>query len=748
MLHVVVSSFGEVSDNFPVFGLPECIATSGLSFSCSGFLVRVESATRFVCCELHSLSRVPNASSLSLSSVSAASALPRPTLREAVDGAGAPWLELSRAVACLQPRLYKLCRKDEHWNEARWKNLQLVDGIPENEGLFRTGEKAAQVVVCEWGDEKAASVLVATDGSPLWFLPGMLIRKIVSGKDLLVRFISVSSFVAWPSNEGVNGQPRQTFETLDAAWENVGVARQNACLLTTILVQLRDEIEKRLPALPATVSLAPSSSKKSVVEEEPRLEEEEEEEGGDADDDEKEGSGKLPELNDGVKPVWKSAQGAVQALDWGSETFEFVHRDYGNVVWRNGLLLRRRCDDSWVYILTNWDPESGVSFVSWKHGEKGRILLFSHLNFSPQGNPMPSSSFPSLPAAYAFGSGGKRLKRASTLVTSVSRQIAKRFPYEAKDEHVGGNKGQHSNETGNGSAKRVRPLDSAASSDTAGKKKQKSDENLNDEELEQNACCVTNLAVVYSWGEKKEFFAPSWGVPGLHVKYKDKEVGFLHVKCFGPSKYKVWRSGEAEPATTQTSMSTAISVCLGSNASLNLRARFMNYVRKIFREVCGTRHGKGEAEEEEEEVDDDDEHEEEEDEEEEEEKEKGRESVLAKRRKAAASALAATDFSFDEDVALINVLQDACISGAAGTSVLVASCKEFNFPKSWILFQIRSSVHLHEKLRGRECNDLADRFGQLLTLLKDEILLAACSDPSGRICDFSFLKFQKRKYVD
>jgi hypothetical protein len=351
MLHVVVSSFGNTSDHFPVFGLPGCVATSGLRFCCSGFVVAVETSSRFLCHE-----QTKSASSSSFC----------PTLREAVVAAAAPWLEMSRAFACLQPRLHKLCRLDEHWDETRWSSLKSADGIPEGEGVFRTGEYARQVVVYNWGDAAAAVALAGADGSPVWLLPGLLVRKILNGKDVFIRMAGQTSYFIWSAQKGIAAQPKEGHESLDLAWERAGIPKQEAGSLGTILVQLRDEIEKLLPPLPKV-----SSNRKNFVHD--LLDDEDDVQLG-------AGDGQSGDMigGDGTKVVWKS--NAVEVLSWGTEIFP-LHEFGVDVCWRKGLLLRRRTrNKTWLYFFAKWSPETGPRFAVWsqgmKEGEETYVCLF------------------------------------------------------------------------------------------------------------------------------------------------------------------------------------------------------------------------------------------------------------------------------------------------------------------------------------------------------------------------------------
>jgi hypothetical protein len=242
---------------------------------------------------------------------------------------------------------------------------------------------------------------------------------------------------------------------------------------------------------------------------------------------------------------------------------------------------------------------------------------------------------------------------------------------------------------------------------------------------------ASSLAVVFSWGDKKVFLEnpKKWGVAGLHLKYRDKDYGYVHFRCVGVDQYKIWKEGQSEPQNSFRSFKLAYVAVFGTNE--NGRARMLAYVRKVYKDVN-----------------------EPEGEDEllghlflERNKKKNEEVEGPAKRRRTAALLLPTDFAFDEDVALIQMLQEACISGAAETSLLVASCVEFAFPETWIRFLIRSGM-LPEKLRSRDCVELVERFGQLSVFLRLEILRVARSDPTGRLVDFSFLQQQKRNYIE
>lgn len=362
----------------------------------------------------------------------------------------------------------------------------------------------------------------------------------------------------------------------------------------------------------------------------------------------------------------------------------------------------------------------------------GRLLLCGHMvrcvrgffflcftfRFFFEGSKMPTSFHPTIPAAYR-SSLGVAMQKPQGFVVGVSNAIKRLFASEwaeMKAKQPGKKKrGEDGNEDGEG-AKRDRESDV----EVHGSKKQK-----HREVIWRDGSDIA----VYNWGDKKVFMSPQWGVTGFHVRYRDKVHGWLHFKCVGPGRVKVWKhSDEVEPDTTHTYMKHALSSVLGSEVvTKGLRDRFMQRIRRAF--AIGTGQSSGASENEESD-------------------EMHGSKRLTKQGRVSAASLPPTDFSLDEDIALIQVLQDACISGAAGTSLLVADCVELDFPKMWILFKIRSSSYVHERLRSRDCNSLCERFSQLLGLLKDEVLNAAVNDPTGRLVDFSFLHLQKRKYLD
>jgi hypothetical protein len=342
---------------------------------------------------------------------------------------------------------------------------------------------------------------------------------------------------------------------------------------------------------------------------------------------------------------------------------------------------------------------------------------------------MPSTFQSTMHGAYR-NSLGVQLQKPEAFVTRISNAIKSIFPGEWAEFQAR-----------NRAANQSKPVEAstlavAAAGDVRGsKKRDQSDEvvvaassTLKKPRKLDVVWREGSDVVVYSWGDKKEFFSPQWGVTGLHLRCKDRVHGWLHVKFVGPGKVKVWKRGQDEPATAYSYLKVALMSALGEVED-SLRERFMKRIRRIF--VNGTRQeslGIYEDDESEKELEDSE--------------------AFVKRRRISASSLAPTDFSFEEDVALIQTLQEACIFGSAGASLLVASCKELDFPRAWIHFHIRGATHLHERLRGRDCNALVERFMQLSELLKDEILLVAAKDPTGRLVDFSFLRSQKRKYLD
>ena len=166
------------------------------------------------------------------------------TLREAVHKAKAPLKEVVRGLWFVNKALRIKCLDDSSWNIDG--GMAVPDGIPRNVGVFRV-EGPDEIVVCEWGDFEFVVELKGDDGGTLWLLPGMLLRKIVDGKDLFMRLIGLASFVVWSAVEGLEMErSSQSSSSLESGLEKMGVAPGAGKLLQRILTQLRAEIRIKL----------------------------------------------------------------------------------------------------------------------------------------------------------------------------------------------------------------------------------------------------------------------------------------------------------------------------------------------------------------------------------------------------------------------------------------------------------------------------------------------------------------------
>ena len=228
---------------------------------------------------------------------------------------------------------------------------------------------------------------------------------------------------------------------------------------------------------------------------------------------------------------------------------------------------------------------------------------------------------------------------------------------------------------------------------------------------------------IMGWGAHPFFEGPRKRLyaRGLLVELRDRERGHVIVRCVERGLFRAWRLGSPEPPELHAHLADAVrSVC---PSEADARACFGDLQSRL--QPALRMHFLGAAEDEEEVKAEDD--------------GDGEASEMEPPR---GGAVMRTSFSLEEDEALLATLDEACASGESGTSLLAPPCQVLRFPRQWIAYKCREDGALHGLLKRRTEDELVQRFEELESVVRTEIVNAYTQGVSrtGRLTDFAFLK--------
>ncbi len=772
MLHVKVMHFGDVKNAFAVRGLAGCVATPGLSLECRGFIVVFRAHNEYMCYRR---------------TQAASSGVTWASLKEAVVGAGGVWGEISEAVQCLQPRLKDLCDIDEaglakpfpfpaHIRPSPVPGASSAPpvALPEGEGVFRSGKGLHQVIVYDWGNEKE---WFRVEGD-LFMFEKMLLRKIILGQDCFVRIVSSNAFSMWSGKEGVKGGPSQAQPSLWAAAQRMGLPLDRKAVpgvLSAILRPLRQQMDSKVPPMaPHRERSAAAVASASIVAAAAAQDEDEAEDRGGAEEEgdedfeageqrsEGDEEGGSNSNSEGGRPpvlppvVFHEPRSSIDILDWGTRMFRLDTRSPQPILFRVGLMMVQTSGRLRFVLTCDKAEVSGGKFVqqfrAWKYGSAESKTTYATWASAlkpfgvTQNVPMCISKplMRILQSRYPEECKALLAVQEPTILppTADSRAVAPvRAPTSpaspaspaapavtVKRERVAVDATE---KTGGESENllKVEPLPVVSAVKAAPSKPS----SLLGEIVWSSS---TGKLVVISWGSNP-FFAGERGqgsvyADGLLLQCEDKEEGWIALRCAGETLFRVWRVAEPEPTDLYPRAVDAMrSMCESTARGNAVWARVGSRVQAAVKRYYGIDMSSDTTDVEgrfEEELDGNGEWEQE-----------------AKRIK---SCNVATDFTFEEDVALVDSLQEACMCGQSGASLLEPPCPVLDFPRKWIAFKVRGEGHLHERLRPRSEAELVGRFEQLSDVVRAEIVRECLRGNNlGRITDFSFLRRQKRKHA-
>ena len=716
MSHVKVLHWGNCRTHFEVRDVPGCIAAPGLAMEFGGFVA-------------HFLSE--HATLVMARKAPLGSAVASQSLHEAAAKVGADGESLASGLRLVQPRLRAMCGK----------------GREEERVVWSSGKGSSQCAVLSWGDFEKPFL-----AGKLWLFAGLLVRKELGGRVCYIRFRGPDQVCAWLVEQGLEAEPRTAETSFGAAMQKLGV--ENA-KLGPLLLQMRPFTDKKMNELQGVFEIKQEDAKAEKKRPEKNDKEDEGDEEGEKDKDvavvEKNqlkngkdvgASGRVADsarsvqqkpsvpvpsaalpapassaatavvVEDERVPVFSVKVAGVDVLDWGKgPVFRVESKRSAPVLWRVGMVVvkkasRSRITPTWSYMTVACD---GV--------EQFRIWLDS----VPE-----SKEYEPLARGMTKRIGSQITK---TLLDRVCEVLKTHYPLECE------------------AALKADPMPAPSTgkdNDGGGDGDGDGDENCDDDviivdknrkrgrpeiEIGGPSPVSSNLEgtlAVIEWGERPFRRHDMVYSHGLFVRYWNEVIGWVWMRCSGPGQMRAWCEGSPEPSDKHPRLQAA----LNSDPEVARVPGMKKGMKKELKLQISTKFHLEEGDD-------------------------GLGGTVPTGSTDSVSGLkksksdSVTDFSVAEDEALIRVLQEGCISGQTGFSMLVSVGEEPTFPSSFIGHMVRERGYLHETIRNRSVEALTKRFRQLAAVIKSETLKqSAAGVRSGQIEDFSFLKVLPRRPAD